>query len=332
MDQSKYILTIAIPTYNRSKNINKLLDLLYNETVNYRNSIKVIVSNNNSTDDTIDILTKYSLMWPDLNIINHAKNIGSDKNFSYCFDLCVSEYFWLIGDDDLPAIGSIKLIMDVISKNSADIIYMKSDWRDNIYDECSMREISKVTYSVVNDRLFFARLVNIWLTFISGCIVNKSKILLNNNNFKSDAYLWSTINQMSWICPALKCGDTFIIIDQKIIYASKNNTSGYSALKTFGVNLPLILKIEFENMTYLIDAIIRHMIPSFLTTLIWKSAISTRGNDNTHFNNQYWIAIKNNFNDYYIFRVLCIPTYYLPKFIGLPFVILGKIISKLNKS
>ena len=49
-------LTIIVPTYNRSKSLNALLQLLRDDTLNLINEIAVLVSDNASTDDTLSLI------------------------------------------------------------------------------------------------------------------------------------------------------------------------------------------------------------------------------------------------------------------------------------
>ena len=49
-------VTIGIPSYNSSKYIRQSLDSIVNQTYN---NIEVIISDNSSSDNTVDILKEY---------------------------------------------------------------------------------------------------------------------------------------------------------------------------------------------------------------------------------------------------------------------------------
>jgi abequosyltransferase len=320
---NKKILTIAIPTYNRSDNLFHLLNQLYDEVGEYKDQITVIVSNNNSSDNTLNILNDFKIKWPELEISNQVKNIGPDLNFSYCYDLCNSKYFWLLGDDDLPTKGSIAIILALIKKNNCSIIYLNSSWKKNIYDNNHISS-QKINYTVITDKSKFASIVNVWMGYISGCIINKFIIENNDKNFNSKKYTGTNLSQLSWVLSSLKFGNKFIVIKSKLILATRNNTGGYSAIDTFGINFPNILKSELYDFNkLLIDIILKKMLLNFYTSLTWK-IVNDKSNKNNFLKSHDWILVNKNLDKYVEFNFLTKPAYFLPKKIGFFFVLLAK--------
>lgn len=107
MKTSKIFLTIAIPTYNRSKQLDRLLDILLIEIKNskYKDDISVYISNNASTDNTVDIIEKFQEKFKYENIIfeydNKEINLGMDQNFIDVYNYPCSDYIWWFSDDDI---------------------------------------------------------------------------------------------------------------------------------------------------------------------------------------------------------------------------------------
>jgi glycosyltransferase involved in cell wall biosynthesis len=99
-------LTISIPTYNRSKHLYKLLESLLSIINNssQKNRIGVFVSNNASTDDTIDTLSyfseKYSALGLEFNFNTLSRNMGSGVNVLETLKRPKSKYIWWFSDDD----------------------------------------------------------------------------------------------------------------------------------------------------------------------------------------------------------------------------------------
>lgn len=91
------LISIAMATYNGEKYIEKQLDSIYAQT--YKN-IEVIVTDDGSTDRTVEILKQYSKMHGLKYFINE-KNMGFVKNFEKAITLCKGEYIALSDQDDV---------------------------------------------------------------------------------------------------------------------------------------------------------------------------------------------------------------------------------------
>jgi abequosyltransferase len=56
------LLSICIPTFNRSEVLDNTLNSLFSNSEFNSNQIEVIVSDNCSTDNTVQVVTKYPLV------------------------------------------------------------------------------------------------------------------------------------------------------------------------------------------------------------------------------------------------------------------------------
>jgi abequosyltransferase len=113
---SEIELSICIPTYNRSKYLNELLVCIESQIDEYNiNSFQVCISDNASTDNTEDMVSR----WIDeskLHIVYSKckKNNGADKNYLRVVSLSAGKYCWLFGSDDLIRNGAINEMIDSI--------------------------------------------------------------------------------------------------------------------------------------------------------------------------------------------------------------------------
>lgn len=107
-------LTIAIPTYNRSSYLARLLGLL---TATNLNNIKILIVDNSSTDDTEQVAASYcnKAQKQAVSYCRNPVNIGGDANVLRCFELADTEWLWIVGDDDLPVPNCINIIQAAIS-------------------------------------------------------------------------------------------------------------------------------------------------------------------------------------------------------------------------
>lgn len=113
-------LTIAIPTYNRAKNLLALLnDLAKDDNIH---NVYIYISDNCSEDNTKMIVDKVIKSNPQMNIkySRNEKNIGFDANVLKCYDECKTDYIWILSDDDKVIENSISKVLAEIEM--ADII------------------------------------------------------------------------------------------------------------------------------------------------------------------------------------------------------------------
>lgn len=110
------LLTIGIPTYNRSKYLDRCLGAILDDIGN-DDSIEVLVSDNNSADNTQEILERYKKKYSNLRVVRQEKNVGANGNYEYLWDNASGEYINLIGDDDYILPGVMKYWKKVLSSN-----------------------------------------------------------------------------------------------------------------------------------------------------------------------------------------------------------------------
>jgi len=103
-------VSIAIATYNGEKNLEKQLDSIYNQT--YKN-IEVIVTDDGSTDGTIEILEQYRKSYG-LKYFVNEKNLGFIKNFEKAMSLCNGDFIALSDQDDIWLPTKLEILMHEI--------------------------------------------------------------------------------------------------------------------------------------------------------------------------------------------------------------------------
>lgn len=87
-----------MPSYNFEKYIEECIDSIYNQKITY--GFEVIVRDDNSTDNTKDVLIKLKEKYPDLKILNGDINLGALGNIKTLLDSCITKYISYIDGDD----------------------------------------------------------------------------------------------------------------------------------------------------------------------------------------------------------------------------------------
>src|SRR5262249_43627784 len=77
-ETSEPLLSICIPTYNRSHFLKECLRSLFAQTFDH-SAVEVIVSDNASTDDTPNVVRKYAERYPIVKYVRNETNIGADR-------------------------------------------------------------------------------------------------------------------------------------------------------------------------------------------------------------------------------------------------------------
>ena len=97
MTRNVPLVSIGIPTYNRSALLGRSIDTALQQ--DYWN-IEAIVSDNASTDDTETICRHYCKQDKRVKYIRNPENIGPTANFATAMNAASGEYFMWLGDDD----------------------------------------------------------------------------------------------------------------------------------------------------------------------------------------------------------------------------------------
>ena len=103
-------LTLALPTYNRSRHAARQLSALISQCQGLDESVRILVSNNASTDDTrqaLDALAGDARV----KIIHQEKNLGMEGNFQYLINHVATSHVWMTGDDDYLDDGLVKEVV-----------------------------------------------------------------------------------------------------------------------------------------------------------------------------------------------------------------------------
>jgi len=114
---NNYLLSIAIPTYNRINFLNSLLKTLLKQ-INKRNlSIEIVISDNFSNDGTEGLILEFSKKYKFIKYYKNESNFGPDINMYLAIKRSNGKFVWLLGDDDLVKENAVKKIYETIKSN-----------------------------------------------------------------------------------------------------------------------------------------------------------------------------------------------------------------------
>jgi len=233
---SKPLLTIAIPTYNRAIYLRELLSVLFDQLI-AEPRVELIISDNASPDETPSLVEEFQNRGLKIRSIRNETNIGADGNFLQCFERARGKYFWLFGDDDIVVQGGVDTVLSLLERKDHNLVYVNSfPLEDSHRSGISQVKINAI--EMQNAKSFASR-VHIFFTFISGNIINKERVL-RKNQFPFAELLGTNLIQLGWTYAALNDFESGLFISDKLIGARVNNTGGYKLLESFGPTLKAV--------------------------------------------------------------------------------------------
>lgn len=118
-EYKKKFLSVCIPTYNRFCWIKKSVEILEIECSDLLDKVEIIISDNCSTDNTSQILTRAENSLSA--IVNRNKsNNGAIYNLDQCTKMASGKYVWVLGDDDLLLPNSLRKLVELIENKVID--------------------------------------------------------------------------------------------------------------------------------------------------------------------------------------------------------------------
>lgn len=118
MNKNK-LLSIAIPTWNRAQVLNQSLSFLLPQVDNLKEYIQFIISDNNSDDNTNEIILKFKQEYKEIEWIHFRQdhNTGYFGNFKKCRELSTGKYLWLLSDNEFVLSGVLQTIIDLLNQD-----------------------------------------------------------------------------------------------------------------------------------------------------------------------------------------------------------------------
>lgn len=122
-------LSIGLPVYNGERFLKFALDSLLNQTYC---DFELIISDNASTDGTMQICQEYAARDPRIRYYRNQLNTGAAANFNRVFELARGEYFKWAAADDVVSPDFLEKCVDVLDRNPNIILcYTKVDRIDS---------------------------------------------------------------------------------------------------------------------------------------------------------------------------------------------------------
>jgi glycosyltransferase involved in cell wall biosynthesis len=171
-----------------------------------------LISNNGSSDNTKEILSKYSFKY-----FNQNKNIGYDENILFLYKKASSEYLLFLSDDDILLYNGFFSLMNKLTNKFYDLILC------NYY---STENGTKVNAFEIFNRIpkesNFKKIASLTpFYFLSGFVIRKIMIV-DNVKFLKDTYA----RQMDICLHILDNKSKYFIMNEFLVEFNQNKLGG----------------------------------------------------------------------------------------------------------
>jgi glycosyltransferase involved in cell wall biosynthesis len=166
-------LSICIPTYNRSKYLYECLKIFTRQINDFEldKKVEIIVSDNNSIDNTMEMVEEFKKNNNYIKYFKNEKNLGVDLNVKATRANASGEYIWFFSDDDWIEDNSLQVVYNLLSMNKIDamIINWKSYRDGKLEYERGLDLNTNISYYSINELL-----QNIKSTFFLSSLIFKN--------------------------------------------------------------------------------------------------------------------------------------------------------------
>lgn len=197
------LLSICIPTYNRREKLINQIDFILKEFKEYFQYIEILVSDNESTDDTRFYLDENFGNNVMLRYWTNEKNLGLVGNLFKLSKEAKGEYIWFVGDDDIFKKGISDEVFDTFRKYpQIGLIHLNHTSIKGSMDIIVCESLCPVNDTYVNDGKRIAKEIVTKgkfgvLMFITANIIKKkyveTVIEKTENNNLAIPFLWTMV-------------------------------------------------------------------------------------------------------------------------------------------
>jgi glycosyltransferase involved in cell wall biosynthesis len=323
------LLTIIVPTYKRSANLETLLRTLREETATVAADVVVQVSDNCSPDDTPHVVARVGEGWPALRSHRHPTNIGADRNFCHAVDAVQTRWFWIIGDDDLPKRGVVAQVVAQLRASEPALLYMQSEWINPVLNAEQGEPVGDLRV-VSLDSQGFARAVHVWVTFISGMVIDKQRLQPALGAHTINRFDGTNLVQLGWVLPLLTSTGPFLLVRDRCMLATTDNSGGYGLLTVFGVNFTRIANDSFGLGHPLSNALIHGNITQYLPGRIWGTRREAQDTE-AYLKENPWTALDSQLGSRWLYWMLLVPLGRFPRWLAQPFFQTWRVLNRLRR-
>lgn len=156
---NEILLSIAIPTYNRSNYLRENLEVILCQIGPFRTKVQIVVSDNASPEDVSPIIAELSRRYDyDIEFYRQSENLGMNGNSQFVVSKSKGKYVLLMGDDDLLSPDFLRIMMPYLESETD---YALIHWnRLNGDENCSGNKLWDTRFHGMIEQMDFEAFVH----------------------------------------------------------------------------------------------------------------------------------------------------------------------------
>ncbi|RZD45207.1 MAG: hypothetical protein CXT78_05515 [Thaumarchaeota archaeon] len=171
-------ISIGVPVFNGQNFIKARLDSILNQSFT---DFEVIISDNNSTDLTLEICKEYAKKDKRIHLTKQEKNIGLFWNYKFVLDNSLGDYFVIANVDDLWEKDFLLKNFETLESNPKIVVSMGKITRYGSFDTFDEKKSDTFFTRIYKKNRKKLRSLNIFS--ISGNYESKASFCLRKYNF-----------------------------------------------------------------------------------------------------------------------------------------------------
>jgi len=186
----KPLLTVAIPTYERPKPLEKILQQLGSQT---NQNFQILISDDSASKNIEQVVNRYKRRLPNLHYNRNTKNLGFSGNVCKLYELAQTRYIWFLCDDDTVLPNAIDNILRALNAYQPVVAVFNTQWIDS-YGRDRIAGVTKNTlYTDIKKLNDYQPLMR--TTFLSIVVVEKRKSVeaLKKEAYKDNIFFQVTL-------------------------------------------------------------------------------------------------------------------------------------------
>ena len=117
-------ISIIVPVYNAEIYLERCVKSIIRALNRYEGRGEILLIDNNSLDESLDIMQKFKKKYPTIIRVLSCKNPGASAVRNFGFQRSNGKYIWFIDADDEITSSSIESLMHVAKSKDADFVMM----------------------------------------------------------------------------------------------------------------------------------------------------------------------------------------------------------------
>lgn len=231
------VLTIAIPTYNRPDELARTLSVILPQLKN-DDRVYLLIIDNHSKKSASAVLESLSMEVPEgqIQVLRNNINIGGNANIMRCFEMCETEWIWVLGDDDAPSPDALKVILRDVQMGHSFGFYAVPQIQKPVFKE---NEPARVFGDDFKTLIFRYGSSKLEISFLSAAVLNMNAI----RPYIIDGYLSANtgLPHLVMVFKALSAGSKWMISRDVIAdYCPPQEGKGWGFM-TFVFTTPTLL-------------------------------------------------------------------------------------------